>query len=301
MQMTPPEWLTVGARRLPVYWLNDIRHLGVVARELASGRSSAFYSGVFHVLGRASHELAREAGGRGGKSATLRAYPRIPVFLASPRAAIPLIDVSLVHPAFRLPERLVELYASVSAPLEVVAPLGQAAVPSHGPCGSATTPYQEVGANHMPIDIAGAAPHAAFLWMHDIAWTLLAELLAAGGARGALYRVLPLSDARNRPFYSLHALADWASMREQVPFDFVAHDARMESAGAFSDHTRIRLPLLDEAPALHVVRSGSVSAAWLAEASGWPVESAVGLQRGDRAAGLSDDDLRLRLGDGWQG
>jgi hypothetical protein len=300
MQMRPPSHLTAGSRRLPIYLLTNTQHLGKIVRELAAGRSAAFYSGLFHrvrVENRAGPTLDKMRRVTHQRS---RFPAALPVYLAPPQTALAQIDAAQVHPAFRLPDRLIELYACVSAPLQVVVPVRSS--PSTVGLRSLTAPtaIREVSTG-TAIDDLAAVRQAGFLWMHDLNWALLAQLLTAGSVMGPLCTVNSLATPHYDPIFALQELADWAADQKEVPFDIIVHDTRLESSGAFSDQTRVRLPLRDEEPALHILRRGSVGASWLAEASGWPVVTAPDLPTGQRAAGLSDDDLRLRLCAGWQG
>ncbi|HVA89389.1 MAG TPA: hypothetical protein VNL71_06070 [Chloroflexota bacterium] len=292
MDRTPPS-VWVGDRRIPIYSLRDRRHHGILARALAHGLVAAFHAGSFGLL--RSAELRSLTGRVHAPRPSRFPLEDNPLWL-SPRGAVPLIASEQIHPAFQLPDDYHSLFASVSAPLQVVVPLrrfgSSARVAASDPADGGDAEAEDIGET--------PAARAAMLWMHDLSWMALADLLAMNTTRGHYYSFSPMSCFGRLPVCTLAELIRRAQMRGQAPFDLVAHDLALEATGALCPPTRIRLPSPQEEPALLVLRRGSVSAAWLAEATGWPVSVPPWSAPTARAGGLSDSDLRLRLDRPWQ-
>ena len=293
MEGKAPASFLVGQRCIPIYSLRDRRQHGFLARALAQGMAAAFQAGPFGLVRAARrHSLLP----RSAESRSLHGPRSDPTLWLSPRGAIPLIAAERIHPAFQLPDDYLSLFAALSAPLQVVAPLRLFGPPSvrklADPLDRAEEEVEEP---------AGAYPvRLALLWMHDLAWMALADLLALYGPDAPFYTFSPLPHAERLPVFTLEELIRRTRLARRAPFDLVIHDPALEATGAASLPTRIGLPGPDEEPALTLLRQGGVSADWLAEATGWPIRIAPGAQPGRRTGGLSDHDLRLRLDRPWQ-
>jgi hypothetical protein len=289
---TPPS-PQLGERDIPIYSLRDRAHHGFAARALVNGQVAAFHAGRFGLVR-----------GYESRSLTVRAHQshasRLPVaesaLLLSPREAIPLIAADWVHPSFQLPDDYQSLFASISAPLQVVVPLRGF---GRSDRARADEPAAE-GDGAEPASLAETTDAVAMLWMHDLAWVAFTDLLAMYAAPERYYIFTPLDQPGGQPIFTLEELLQGARRYGRAPFDLVVHDPAFEATGAVSMHTRIRLPAPDEEPALILLRQGSVSADWLAEATGRPVTLAPASDAARRAGSQSDSDLRLRLDRPWQ-
>ena len=293
MEGKAPASFLVGEQCIPIYSLRERQHHGFLARALAQGLTAAFQAGPF---GLARRVELRSLMLRAGESRSPHGPRADPILWLSPRGAIPLIAAERIHPAFQLPDDYLSLYAAISAPLQVVAPLRLLGAPG------VRTPAEPLGRAEEEAQETSGDPTArvAMLWMHDLAWMALADLLALYGPEGHYYMFSPLPHFGRFPVFTLEELIRRTRLDRRAPFDLVIHDPALEATGAASLPTQIGLPGPDEEPALTLRRQGGVSADWLAEATGWPVRIAPDAYLGRRLGGLSDHDLRLRLDRPWQ-
>ncbi|HXT34323.1 MAG TPA: hypothetical protein VN837_01990, partial [Chloroflexota bacterium] len=126
MEGKAPASFLVGQRCIPIYSLRDRRHHGFLARALAQGMVAAFHAGPFGLM-RAVER--RSLASRAAASRSPHGPRSDPSLWLSPRGAIPLIAAGRIHPAFQLPDDYLSLFAAISAPLQVVAPLRLFGVP----------------------------------------------------------------------------------------------------------------------------------------------------------------------------
>jgi hypothetical protein len=287
--------IQAGGRSIPIYSLRAVDQLGTLTRYLAVGQTAAFYVGFFGLL----QGIVARAGPEAHSPIIVPRHGALAgaVLVLPPRRAIPLIATEQLHSDFRKPEDFVRLFTCICAPLQIIAPLRESFDARADPhavegtsCGIETQEY-------LP---SAALLTAGFLWMHDLAWNAMAELLDLYSTPDTYYRLTSLPTSRDRPPFTLAELTRLPARNTPTPFDLIIHDPLFEQTGAFSAPTQVRLPLHEEEPSLVLLRQGGVSAEWLAEASGRPVRTASAARRVSRAQGLSDDDLRLRLDRPWQ-
>lgn len=296
-----PRWLAVGGDRLvPVYSLRIPHHHEAIARALAAGQPAAFYVGLFGLgqalrpawLGHADAETYWRV-----KTGRPR-WAKVPLF-CQPHRALRLLDFRLVHPAFRhlaRREHFERLWSSHGVPLHVIAPVRQ---PLRFLDPALVTSAADL--RHQATGLAAPAsqplPPATVccFWVADPLWEAVVSLATLYSPARVCFGASSLNDHGEAPPYTLADLHAFLTRRAPLPVALVITDELYERAGAFSSHTQVRLPFVDEPPALVVVRRGCLGADWLAEATGYPVRVLPQAGLASRHEGLSDATLRRRL------
>lgn len=297
---TPGTLIGSGGPAVPVYALRNPAHHDAIARALAQGKAAAFYVGLFGIgqairpawLGHDDAETYwRIKAGR-------PRWAKVPMF-CQPRRALACIDFRLVHPRFRClaqREHFERLWSSHGVPLHVIAPVRQ---PLRFLDPALVTTAADLARQPSDRDgrtTAGAPPATAcFFWVADPLWEHIVTLATLYGPARLVFGASSLNDHGEPPSYTLTELQQFVDQRGTAPFELVVTDALYERAGAFSSHTQVRLPFVNEPPELIVVRRGCMDAAWLAEATGYPVRVLPGATLASRQDGLTDADLRARL------
>ncbi|HLZ68894.1 MAG TPA: hypothetical protein VKV26_03190 [Dehalococcoidia bacterium] len=289
-----------GCRAVPVYSLRNPQHHEPIGRALATGQTAAFYVGLYGIVKAVraawvAHDAAetywRIKAGR-------PRYAKVPL-LAKPQQALRLIDFVPVHPAFRhlaRRDRFERLWTSHGAPLHVIAPLRQPLRfldPAFVTSPADLDAYRRDDAR--AVDRAVAAPTASFFWMADPTWEDLATFTQLFSTARAFYGASSFNEHGQPPPYTFAQLASYVEGTEGNQFDLVINDELYERTGAFSSHTQVRLPLVDEPAELVVVRRGAVSPEWLADSTGYPVRVLGSAGVASRSPGLTDAELRAGL------
>jgi hypothetical protein len=284
------EIVALGRRHMPVYALRDHDQRVSAAQWVAQGKAAAFFAGQYYLLARWDGTAAAC-----GNRATNRAWGNRAAWFMSPREALALVERDRLHAAFGTPEAFVRLFTSLPAPLLVRAPTSpkdtlQASIAEE----SRADQEQEDTGESEALRRGGAG----FFWMHDLAWIALADLLALYGRGAGRYLIRPL---RGAPAFTAADLADQSGARGSTKFDLIISDSQYELTRAFCGVTELRLPERGDEPALLLVREGSVSAEWLAEATGWPVRVPAAVRRASGARGRAAADMRPLLDRTWSG
>ncbi len=274
----------------PVYDVRDPSATEEIARRLARGEPAAFYMGMYTIMQAVGLPGARAASG--SLFWTVKrdrpSWSKLPVFLR-PRDGLRLADFSAVHPAFRSfrrRERFESLW-SHGAPMHVVTPLRD---------GLRTVNDVLITSG---ADAAAAAEDrrtarrtAAMFWMHDPAWSALADALARRSAPQTFLVGSSFNDHGRHPPYTLDELHAHTAARDDLAYTFIIHDALLEACEGHSSHSLVRLPLVGEEPALVMLRHGTVSPAWLQEATGLPVTTLASTTIAVRRPDMTDASLR---------
>ncbi len=129
-------------------------------------------------------------------------------------------------------------------------------------------------------------------WMADPAWEDLAVRLEVASPPRSWMAGSSFNDHGEPPPFTRDQLVAASDRRPDLPFDLVVTDHLLESCGGFSSHTIVRLPLIDEPPALVMLRWGSVSPEWLREVTGHDVRVLDSVSVASRPPGTTDDELR---------
>jgi hypothetical protein len=288
-----------GRRAAPVYSLRSEADRALIARELAAGRSAAFYIGLFTIV-----KLLRPpwAEGTGGelfwqvKPARPR-WSKLPM-VVEPRHAIRFVDFARVHPALRHLQRREEwerLWAH-RLPLHVISPLRQPLRFLHE--AFRTTPGDLRGhaaAAPTAADRLIEAETASFFWLHDPDWNALARRVALSAPARSYLAGTSFNKHGQHPPYTLDELQEHVRDRGDLEFDLVVHDELIEQAGLHSSHTMVRLPLAGQEPELLMTRLGSVSAARLEQELGLPVRVLDSVAEASRQPGLTQADVESRI------
>lgn len=288
-----------GARRAPVYTLRDPADRRLIARELAAGRSAAFYLGLFTIVKLLRPPWAEGAGGElfwQVKPERPR-WSKLPM-VTEPRHAIRFVDFSAVHPDLARLARREEwerLWAH-GLPLHVIAPL-------RGPLrflheAFRTTPHDLQGhaaAVATAADRYIPAETASFFWLSDPDWNALARDVARCAPARSYLAGTSFNRHGQHPPYTLDELQEHVRDRGDLEFDLVVHDELIEQAGLHSSHTMVRLPLAGQPPELLMTRLGSVSAGRLERELGLPVRVLDSVAEASRQPGLTQADVEARI------
>ena len=268
------------------------------ARILASGRPVAFYLGVFTIV-----KLLRPPWAERGSDIFWQVKPARPSWSKLPMVALPrhslrLVDFSLVHADLRVlatRERWERIWSSVGAPLHVIAPLRRPLRFLHP--AVATSPGDLV---ELATDVPAAgdrllnASTAAFFWFDDPDWRDLAERVTLAAPARSVLAGTSFNEHGAQPPYTLEDLHTVLRARPDLPVEAIITDERIDDAGIFGSHTMVRLPLVGEEPAIVITRDGTVGAAWLEEATGWPVRRLASTAVAARRPGTTADQLEQR-------
>ncbi|MCL4396077.1 MAG: hypothetical protein M1482_14965 [Chloroflexi bacterium] len=291
-----------SSRRLvPVYSLRNPGDRELAARLLATGKTAAFYGGLYGIVKRVQPEWEAGPGGADTYWQVKAGRPRwskVPL-LIQPKDALRLIDFRLVHPQFqhlRKREHFERLYASHGAPLHVIAPLKEPLPFLHSAFKTSNADLREQAVDKvLTSDRLLPCTTAAFFWMTDPAWEQLAHLLGLYSKRRVFYGVSSFNEHGEQPQYTFDELSRVLERPGAPCVDLVINDEPYENTGAFSSHTQVRLPLSHEAPELIVFRRGAIGPEWLATSTGYPVRVLESASIASRSPGLTDDDLQCRL------
>lgn len=268
------------------------------ARILAAGRPVAFYLGLFTVV-----KLLRPPWAERSSHVFWQVKPERPTWsklpmVALPRQSVRLVDAGLVHPALRglvRREPWERIWSSVGAPLHVIAPLRRPLRFLHP--ALATSPGDLAAlAAHSPAasDRLIGASTAAFFWFDDPDWRDLAERVTRAAPPRSALAGTSFNEHGAHPPYTLAELRTALAARPDLPVEAIITDERLEDAGIHGSHTMVRLPLVGEEPALVVTRDGTVGAAWLEEATGWPVRRLASTAVAARRPDVTADELERR-------
>jgi hypothetical protein len=100
------------------------------------------------------------------------------------------------------------------------------------------------------------------------------------------------NDHGQLPPFTTEELVRQCRERPELPFELVVSDPLLEACGGYSSHTLARLSVVDEPPALVMLRWGSISPGWLAESTGFEVRVLDWVSRASRPEGVTDEQLR---------
>lgn len=281
---------------VPVFDVRSSADRRVIARMMAEGRPAAFYIGLFtimRVVGPPWRDPTRSAMFWTVKR-NRPGWSKLPMFVR-PSSALRLADFGRVHPCLRdlrRRERFETLWGH-GAPLHVIVPLRS---PLRHLPPALVTSSDDLTASSIAAPVTADRridwATASMFWMADPAWQDLAVRLEVNTPPRSWMAGSSFNDHGEPPPFTLDELVAHCKARRDLPFDLIVTDTLLESCGGFSSHSLVRLPMINEPPALVMLRWGSVSPSWLQEATGLEVRVLDSVTQASRPAGVSDDDLR---------
>ncbi len=289
-QAEPLEYLDLAevGIKIPVYDIRNLESHEEIAKQIANGAQMALFGGVWGGFKGVKRGAQNE--GFFMKIKPGRPKEAKVAMMIAPMDAIQLIDWSKVHPMFRYLQgydKFRNLWSKHGAYLHIIGPLKPTLKTL--PAVFETTPedFRSRYPNLDPIQVSTAC----FLWREDPYIKHFATLVKRLSHTATYVGVSSLNRHREKPPYLYEDLiAQMTDDRtDPTTIHLVVRDTIHEKYEAFGSHTQLRLPLINETPALKVIRIGTLSPEGFEDATGISTEILPTAEDVRRNPGISVD------------